>query len=453
MSILEKARKMLEKHPLCDNCLGRQFALLGYELDNQKRGEVLKVLLTMTAHRLVSSEKKNGISLLKTLAVNGSFDMAAKIVKKMRKRVKKKRVCSLCEGRFNSLSEMEDKAVKEMEDYEYNTFLVGIELPTEVEEREDEFKAEFEVQHGENMRNEFSREIGKRIAKATNKKAEHKKPDITVLIDPFTEKITLQANPLYIAGRYRKNVRGIPQSTWFCRECRGKGCPKCNWTGKMYLESVEEIIAKPVLERTRGEEAVLHAAGREDIDARMLGHGRPFVMEVKKPRKRFVDPQELTQAINKHAQGKVKVLNLHFSRKETIEKLKKAEVADKIYKAIIQFDRVISDEEIEALEKALTGAVVNQQTPLRVLHRRSDRVREKHIYKTRIKRLTPNRVEMRVQCQGGLYVKELITGDEGRTQPNVANLVGAKAETLELDVLSVIMKRGGMNDKIERLSG
>ncbi len=441
MSILEKAQKMLESHPLCDNCLGRQFALLGYEMDNQKRGEAIKLLLTMTGHRLGSSEKKKGISLLKTLAVNGSFNMATKIVKKMGKRVKKKRVCLLCEGHFSSLLEIVDKAIKELKNYEYNTFLVGIELPTEVEEREDEFKAEFEVQHGENMRNEFSREIGKRIAEATNKKAEHKKPDITFLINPFTEKLTLQANPLYMAGRYSKLVRGIPQSRWFCRECRGKGCPKCNWTGKMYLESVEEIIAKLVLERTNGEEAILHAAGREDIDARMLGHGRPFVMEVKKPKKRFLDPQELTQAINKQAEGKVKVRNLHFSRKETIEKLKKAEAADKIYRATIQIDRNISDEEIEVLEKALTDAVINQQTPLRVLHRRSDRVREKHIYKTKIKRLAPNRVEMKVKCQGGLYIKELITGDEGRTQPSVANLIGAKAETLELDVLSVIMKR------------
>lgn len=440
MSILEKAQKMLESRPLCDNCLGRQFALLGYELDNQKRGETIKLLLTMTAHKL-ASEKEKGISLLKTLAVNGSFDMAAKIVKRMGKRVKKKQVCYLCEDRFKSVLELVDKAVNELKDYEYNTFLVGIELPTEVEEREDEFKAEFEVQHGENMRNEFSREIGKRIAVATNKEVEHKKPDITVLIDPFTKKITLQANPLYIAGRYGKLVRGIPQSRWFCRECRGKGCPKCNGTGKMYPESVEEIIGKPVLEKTLGEEAVLHAAGREDIDVRMLGRGRPFVMEVKKPKKRFVDLQKLTRAINKHAQKKAKVLNLHFSRKETIEKFKKAESTAKIYKAIIQFDRNISDEEIEAIEKALTSTIINQQTPIRVLHRRSDRVREKHIYKTRIKRLTQNRVEMKVHCQGGLYIKELITGDEGRTQPSVSALIGAKAETVELDVLSVIMKR------------
>ena len=47
---------------------------------------------------------------------------------------------------------------------------------------------------------------------------------------------------------------------------------------------------------------------------------------------------------------------------------------------------------------------------------------------------------MKVHCQGGLYIKELITGDEGRTNPNVADIVEAKATPRELDVLSVIVR-------------
>lgn len=207
----------------------------------------------------------------------------------------------------------------------------------------------------------------------------------------------------------------------------------------MYPESVEEVIAAPILEKTRGEDAAFHAAGREDIDARMLGHGRPFVIEVKKPKKRFMDLQDLTQSINEQAQGKVKVLNLRFTRKDAIGKLKRGEVAEKIYKAIIEFDRNLSEEETGALEKMLTDATIRQQTPLRVLHRRSDRVREKRIYEAKIKGLTPKRVEMRVRCQGGLYIKELITGDEGRTDPSVAKIVGVKAIPLELDVLGVVV--------------
>ncbi len=95
---------------------------------------------------------------------------------------------------------------------------------------------------------------------------------------------------------------------------------------------------------------------------------------------------------------------------------------------------------METVEKTFTNTVIRQQTPLRVLHRRADLVREKYIYEAKIKRLTPNSAEMRIRCQGGLYIKELITGDEGRTDPCVAKIANAEAKPLELDVLNVVMR-------------
>jgi len=441
VEMLEKVQKMLEKYPLCDHCLGRQFALLGYGLDNQKRGEALKLLLTMEAHQLTLSKDKAGISLLKILTTNGNFEMADRILRRTRRKVGEKRKCHLCEGKLDSLQEPVDKIVEMLKDYEYSTFLVGIELPTEIEEREDELKAEFEIKHGESLRNEFSRGIGKKIVEATDRIADYKKPDIVILVDPFTGHIKLQVNPWYVAGRYRKLIRGIPQSTWFCLKCRGKGCENCGWTGKMYAESIEELIVGPVLERTGGEEATFHATGREDVDARMLGRGRPFVAQIKTPKRRLVDLQELAEAINRKAEGKIQVFNLRFADKDTVRKLKKREIARKLYRAIVEFDRPVSDEELKTLEEALTAATVRQQTPRRVLRRRVDREREKHIYKVDVKRIAPNRVKMRILCQGGLYIKELITGDEGRTEPNVAKIVNAKAEPLELDVLNMFTGR------------
>jgi len=208
----------------------------------------------------------------------------------------------------------------------------------------------------------------------------------------------------------------------------------------MYPESVEEIVAGPTLEKTSGEDASFHAAGREDIDARMLGCGRPFVIEVKKPKKRFINLQELTQTINKQAQGKVKVLGLRFGDKDLVRRLKKTEAAEKLYKATVKFGREVSDEELETIENTLTNAVVHQKTPRRVLHRRADMVREKYIYEAKIKRLTSTRAEIRIRCQGGLYIKELITGDEGRTDPSIVKILSAKAEPIALDVLNVILK-------------
>ncbi|MFB0514007.1 MAG: tRNA pseudouridine(54/55) synthase Pus10, partial [Candidatus Bathyarchaeia archaeon] len=404
MEILEKAQKMLEKHPLCNHCLGRQFALLGYGLDNQKRGETLKLLLTMKGHQLALSKQKSGIALLKTLATNSSFDMAIEILKRMGKKPGKKGQCYLCEGRFNTIHKLVNSALKELDNYEFSSFLVGIELPTEAEEREDEFKAELEVKHGESMRNEFSREMGKEISEVTKKTVDYKRPDIVVLVKPFSGQVRLQVNPLFISGRYRKLIRGIPQSRWLCVKCRGEGCPRCNWTGKMYPESVEEIIGGPTLEIADGEAIAFHGAGREDVDARMLGRGRPFVIEIKKPKKRFFNLQSLRQTVNEKAKGKVEVSKLRLATKDTVRKLKKTEAAQKRYKVIVEFDKSVSKEKLAVLAKALTNTVIRQQTPKRVLHRRADLVREKYIYKAKVKRLKPNKIEMRIQCQGGLYI-------------------------------------------------
>jgi tRNA pseudouridine synthase 10 len=331
-------------------------------------------------------------------------------------------------------------ALDALENYEYTTFLVGIELPSTVEEREDEFKAGFEVGYGESMRNEFSREIGKKLVLATSKLADYKKPDVVVLVRPFTGEVIIQSNPLYVRGAYKKLVRGIPQSKWFCRSCRGEGCPKCDGTGKMYQESIEEIIAGPLLEKTGGEDVALHASGREDVDARMLGTGRPFVMEVKKPKRRFIDLQNLTEQVNEVAKGKVEVLNLRSASKDDVKRLKRGEGSSKMYKVFIDFDRDVSDDELDAVTETLTKASIRQQTPLRVLHRRADLIREKYIYEAHIKRLAPNRAEMKIRCQGGLYIKELVSGDEGRTIPSVASIIDAEAKPVDLDVLKVIME-------------
>jgi len=442
MGILEKALKMLEKHPLCDHCLGRQFALLGRNIENDERGEAIKLVLTLKAHELALSKNREGVRVLKILATNGFYKTAEEVLQKMKKRIPRKNfpeTCFLCEDKFKILNELAKKALKKLEEYEYGSFLVGTELSVTVEEHEDEFKAEFDVSHGENMRNEFGRVLGKKIAECSGKTVEYMKPETVVLVNPLTEDIKLQINPLYVAGRYKKLVRGIPQSKWFCSSCRGKGCEKCNWTGKMYMESVEEIIEKPILDATGGLKASFHASGREDIDARMLGKGRPFVIEIAKPKKRFLDLKKLEDIVNACAKGKVEVSNLQFADKAAVRRLKKGESTQKEYRAIIEFENKIATKDLRLLEEKLTSVMVKQKTPLRVLHRRANLTREKYIYEVKVKKLSPKKVEMRVRCQGGLYVKELVTGDDGRTTPSVSEILKNKAKPIKLDVLNVIM--------------
>jgi tRNA pseudouridine synthase 10 len=194
-----------------------------------------------------------------------------------------------------------------------------------------------------------------------------------------------------------------------------------------------------LLAATEGEKTAFHASGREDIDARMLGTGRPFVLEISKPKKRFLDLKTLEAEVNAGATGKVEVSRLRFANKELVRRLKRGESAQKEYRVTVEFENPVSDEDLHGLEEKLTGASVMQQTPLRVLHRRADLTREKYIYKVKVKKVALNKAELEVRCQGGLYVKELVSGDEGRTTPSVSDLLGNKAKPLKLDVLNVII--------------
>jgi tRNA U54 and U55 pseudouridine synthase Pus10 len=47
---------------------------------------------------------------------------------------------------------------------------------------------------------------------------------------------------------------------------------------------VEELISEAITPAFRPERAVFSSGGREDMDVRMLGDGRPFVLEMVNPR-------------------------------------------------------------------------------------------------------------------------------------------------------------------------
>ena len=159
----------------------------------------------------------------------------------------------------------------------------------------------------EPFKSEVNREVGKAVSARTGKVVDFKKPEVVVILDPSTGTVEVQVNSVFFYGRYQKFERGIPQTHWDCRACRGKGCEKCNFTGAQYLDSVEELIGRPVIEMFDAENAVLHGAGREDIDARMVGTGRPFILEVVAPKRRSIDLQALEAEINRTADGRVSV--------------------------------------------------------------------------------------------------------------------------------------------------
>ncbi|PCN49984.1 tRNA pseudouridine(54/55) synthase Pus10 [Candidatus Geothermarchaeota archaeon ex4572_27] len=346
--------------------------------------------------------------------------------------------CYVCGGLMDGVQGLAARVAEALKPYEFNTFLVGTRVPGSIVEREDALRARFSLSYGESLKSDLNRELRRALAAKLHKKVDFNSPDVLVVVDLVDDKVEVKPSPVFIYGRYRKLEAGIPQNKWLCSRCWGAGCERCGWTGKMYPTSIEELVAAPMAEMFEGRGAKFHGAGREDVDVKVVGRGRPFVVEVKEPRRRFLDLSMVEAKVNEAAQGKVEVHELRYTNREEVRRLKMmAPLREKVYLARVKVHGGCTDEDLRRVEEALRGATIRQRTPTRVLHRRADKVRHKKVYDVEARRLAGDEVELKIRSQGGLYIKELITGDQGRTTPSVAEVLGREVEVEELTVVDV----------------
>jgi tRNA pseudouridine synthase 10 len=134
-----------------------------------------------------------------------------------------------------------------------------------------------------------------------------------------------------------------------------------------------------VVEAYEGESATFHGAGREDVDALMLGTGRPFVIEVEDPHTRGVDPDRLQAEINEYAEGKAEVTDIVIPTYDMVERVKEHD-ASKTYRMAVEFDDPVGEDELQDALSELRGATITQRTPQRVDHRRADIDRTRMVY-------------------------------------------------------------------------
>jgi tRNA pseudouridine synthase 10 len=307
-----------------------------------------------------------------------------------------------------------------------------------LDDRQDDLRAKYSLLHAEAIKSDFSRELGKHLHEILKKEVEFDRPHLVFLYDMMNDDVQLQINPVFIYGRYQKLVRGIPQSRWDCKECKGRGCDACKETGRRYPDSISEYVGDVAQRFLSGSRFKFHAAGREDVDVLMLGHGRPFVVEISEPRVRKPDLASLTKRINKESKKRIKVQELKITNREHSQKLKEDASSNiKEYLAIIQTDGPVQKTELSRVEGELSGIEIDQRTPTRVSHRRSDLVRKKLIHEIRLKKLNADSIEAFFKVQGGTYVKELISGDDGRTHPSIASKLGLACVCRRLDVTAV----------------
>lgn len=328
--------------------------------------------------------------------------------------------CEICHGIFLDLEKYSEMCIQESSGFEFSTFLVGSVFSQEDIEHEREFQSLFGDQ-GESIKKEFNREFGKFLSSRLKKEVSFKDPEITFLLNTKYDSVKIQVKSVFISGIYKKYRRDIPQTRWIHKTGNG--------------ESIESIIGTKLAVLTGCINYYLHGAGREDVDVRMLGNGREFVIEAERPRIRNLDPHLLEDMVNGSHNG-VEVEKLTISDINQVRKIKN-EKYSKTYHVRVGCNEPMDCKKLENSIKGMIGKVIYQRTPLRVSGSRSDLVRERTVLDMTLGSCNESSGELEVTAESGTYIKELVNGDNGRTVPSLSSVYGSDLNVIELDVVRI----------------
>lgn len=198
--------------------------------------------------------------------------------------------CFVCAGIMDRAMKMAELAAGMARRYQFRTFAVGVSVPDGVQEREDELRSNLKLKGNETIKTQAGRLIANDVFRRLGKQVDRQRPDLTLLADFGTDGVSATSRPLYYYGRYTKPGK-ISQKRSLCGQCQGSGCEKCGGTGYERKPSVEALLRGKLEDFTGSDRMTFTWLGSEDRESRVLPPGRPFVAEVKNPRKRKIPPK------------------------------------------------------------------------------------------------------------------------------------------------------------------
>jgi len=393
--------------PFCVSCLGRSVGLVGFGLDNRERGLEMINLIDIS----------NNSNIVKDIICDSE-------------------ACTICDGLIGEIDNFIDLSCESISDYSIDTFKIGTIVDKDIIKLETEFSTLFGSNLSESIKSQLNREIGLGVFHKLNLSARLDRPDSTIIIDTRYDTVNLEIKSIFIEGKYNKFDRTIPQTHWPCRKCKGRGCKSCNNTGQLYPDSVQSLVAAPLMKITNSTENLFHGMGREDIDAAMLGFGRPFVLELRMPKNREINLDEVQKKINADNEERIQVNNLEFVPRSRVAELKNT-VCEKSYRVDVSIPKEITIESLKNGAQRLKEQLVKQRTPTRVAHRRADLIRPRFVQSVNVLSFGQGMVELEIRAQHGTYIRELVSGDMGRTVPSFSSLVDGACKVEVLDVLNL----------------
>ena len=303
----------------------------------------------------------------------------------------------------------------ELKMYTYNTFLIGAVLPSVMLEREDEIRSRFKIKGTENVKNNLTKELGKRLSRKSGNQVDYNKPDVTININPVTKDVKVRSGPVFLFGRYVKHIRGLRQKRQRCNICMDKSCSKCKNIRLSGYDSVEGIIEGKLIDSFKCESTKFTWMGGEDKDSLVLNDGRPFFVKIINPKTRFSRPRFVNE------DG----VQVKFLKR--VERLPDKPIKFKMkVKLIVECASEITNALLEKLNNL-------NNTYVRFSGRHGQEVTRK-IYQLKVNALK-NILTILMVVDGGLTIKQFVECKD--MTPNISKIIGCKATCSSFDILNV----------------
>ena len=416
MSLLGTVDAALGTGPVCDWCLGRCVADRGAGLTVPERGWALRVV-----HLMETDEPYEPVEPAD---------------------------CWVCDGAAAvDFDAWTGRVADALADVTFETFQIGTRPPEEIIDNDHALREEagLPAEAGVTFNAVVNAAVGDRLEDRTGTRQESDRPDVVVVLDIVGEGVEVQLNPVYLYGRYRKLESGLVQRVRQCPDCDGTGtveaddgtvaCERCDGRGRFL--SVEELVAWPIRDAMDASEVVFQTAGREGVDALMLGSGRPFVLEVTEPRQRVVDPTDIVTEIREAASGRVEVVQLKFASPDIVGFVTQNPFQQR-FELTVEFTDPIAEEAFDDAVDSLDGLTIRRhlrledlargQRPHKVVRQLQDVVGKWRDERT---------ATLAFEIDPGIDPTSIATGDGGETEPSLTELLETPVDVVEVAVIAV----------------
>ena len=374
--IFPLANSILQKHNLCENCLGRLFS------------------------------KKLGLS-------------SNKLLGKKLKENKNKKKCFICKNLFENLDFFLKLMLNTSSNYSFSTFSVGALIKPSIVDRDDYIRSKFKLKGIDSVKTDLTRELGKLFSKKTKKKIDFLDPDIIFIVNLKDESCQIRAKSLTLFGRYVKKIRHISQKQKSCVNCSGKGCRTCDFHGITEFSSIEGIISKFIFSSLGGTTAKFTWIGGEDKSSLVLGSGRPFFVKINNP---FKQNLLSTSSIS----DSVEIKNLKIVNRTPSGLIKFLSTV----KITISSENTLDSKSLRKLKNLVMSPTI--------IYENSEKRTEKKIYSIKYSKKSDHEFILFLKAEGGLPIKRFISSEN--VSPGISQILQNKCICKEFDFLEIEIK-------------